>query len=269
MGAGTAAVIYNAMLREGLKPHQAAGFLGNFMEESTLNPNAYNKNEGAMGLAQWRGPRAEALKTFATQQGASAFDPAIQARFAVQEMRTNPEYRRSWDLMQNAANAKDAAHAVMTWEKPGGYNGKTNDPTGVPSYNDRVGHATSLLAQLSGAPSPGGNAGQGPTVANAAALPAATAPVAPAPVAPPPAAIRSGGGLVGMLGSDTGMTMDKMKTFMGGSEMGAATKGIGMLASAMAPPPAPPPPPPMAAPEENRPDMSLLALIGKKKKGLV
>lgn len=37
---------------------QAAGIVGNLAQESTLNPNAVNKNGGAMGIAQWMGKRA-------------------------------------------------------------------------------------------------------------------------------------------------------------------------------------------------------------------
>lgn len=118
---------------------------------------------------------------------------------------------------------------------------------------------------------PGANVGQGPTVANAAALPAPAA-AAPAvnPNALPPSPFGAGKGLVGMMQSEGGMTGDKLKTFLGGNEMGAATKGASMLASALAPAPAPAAPPPLPVPEENRPDMSLLAMLKpKRKRGLV
>lgn len=41
----------------GLTPPQAAGIVGNLYAESKLNPQAYNKNGGASGIAQWLGDR--------------------------------------------------------------------------------------------------------------------------------------------------------------------------------------------------------------------
>lgn len=155
--AGRAA--YDAMVADGLQPHQAAGFLGNFTEESSLNPNAYNKNEDAIGFAQWRGPRAAALKQYAAANGGDFRDPAIQGRFAAHEMRTNPEYKGAWEKLQASKTPQEAADAVVHWEKPGGW--KPGDATGVPSYNDRLNHAA-RAAQTYGArqadiPAPGAN----------------------------------------------------------------------------------------------------------------
>lgn len=135
--------VFDTMTAGGLQPHQAAGFLGNFVEESSLNPGAWNKAEGAGGLGQWRGPRLAALQSFAQQNGTDFRDPAIQAKFALNEISTDPQYRDAWARLQAAKTPQEAADAVIHWEKPGGW--KRGNATGVPSYNDRVNHAIGAL----------------------------------------------------------------------------------------------------------------------------
>lgn len=137
----------------------------------------------------------------------------------------------------------------------------------------------------------GRGAGRDPNLANvpAAAPPTqaqyaagangGTVPVQQTPAAPPvdptkgkfmgsDAAIRPGGGLIGMLqNNNPDMTMaQKMQTFMGSGEVAAAGKGLGMLASALAPAKAPPPQVVAEPIEENRPNLSLLAMLSPKRK---
>jgi hypothetical protein len=89
----------------------------------------------------------------------------------------------------------------------------------------------------------------------------------PPPVTPAPPVGR-GQGLYGLLSSDQPLSSQKVMNFMAGPEMTAATKGFGMLASAMAQPAARPAPPPMPVADANVPDMSLLQLI-KRKQGMI
>lgn len=247
------------------------------MIESNGNPNAVSPT-GPVGPFQFTKNTARAYGLPLDQRT----DEMASARAAADYAKDNMSV-----LQKALGRAPQGGELYMAHQQGGGGAAKLltnmNTPAGQLTDPDNIrvnsgdpnapasGIINKFIARYNGV-SPGGNTGQGPTVANAAALPTSADPqaaIAALTPKPPEAAIRSGGGLVGMLGSEGGMTMDKMKSFMGSTEMGAATKGIGMLASAMAPPPAPPPPPPMAAPEENRPDMSLLALIGKKKKGLI
>jgi hypothetical protein len=191
------------LLRGGLNPVQASGFLGNFMEESSLNPRAYNAKEGAGGLGQWRLDRIDALKNFAAQNGGNWADPTVQGMFAAHEVQTAPRFARVWSQLQSAATPQAAAHAVVGYEAPAGYNMRTGDPTGVPSYQDRVNHAASLYSQLQGgggvagmfapgdpANPAGPGAGQKPLAGSALAqaLPGATLPggAAAIPVEAPP-----------------------------------------------------------------------------------
>jgi len=78
-----AAIAYNYLLNKGLNPPQASGIVGNLMAESfgSIDPAAYNPSgggQGALGIAQWRGPRLENLLKFAGMNGEK---PMVQTTF--------------------------------------------------------------------------------------------------------------------------------------------------------------------------------------------
>lgn len=76
-----------AILRgDGLTPAQVAGVEGNWTVESSLNPSAINRQEGALGLAQWEGGRLQALQAFARSKGKPANDLTTQVQFALSEL---------------------------------------------------------------------------------------------------------------------------------------------------------------------------------------
>lgn len=70
----------------GLSPDQAAGVAGNLEVESGLSPTAYNKGEGALGLAQWEKGRLTQLQQFAAQNGTQATDFQTQLAFLGNEL---------------------------------------------------------------------------------------------------------------------------------------------------------------------------------------
>ena len=68
-GGTTAEKIFNFFTKNGLRPHQACGIIGNFYAESALDPKAVNPNDKGKkseGLAQWRGVRREQLISWST-----------------------------------------------------------------------------------------------------------------------------------------------------------------------------------------------------------
>jgi len=78
-----AAIAYNYLLNKGLNAPQASGIVGNLMAESfgSIDPAAYNPKgggQGALGIAQWRGPRLESLLKFAGMNGEK---PMVQSTF--------------------------------------------------------------------------------------------------------------------------------------------------------------------------------------------
>jgi hypothetical protein len=80
--------IMDRLMKGGMSRMQAAAVIGNLQQESGLASNAMNKDEGAYGLMQWRGPRFEALQQFAAKAGLPWTDPGVQADFISHEMNT-------------------------------------------------------------------------------------------------------------------------------------------------------------------------------------
>jgi len=144
------------LMAGGMSQMQAAAVVGNLQRESSLDPSAVNKDEGAYGLMQWRGPRFTALQQFAVQQGKPWSDPGVQADFIGHELRTT---ERGNAAAFNAAPDIDAATKAF---------GNQVVRFGDKSLGDRQANARALY---------GGGAGQ-----QAAGLPddAARATAAPA-----------------------------------------------------------------------------------------
>lgn len=111
-----------------LGAHQISGMLGRLSVESDLDPTAKRigdnkKYKGeladSIGIAQWNGPRQQALKAFAKENKADFNDLATQARFVVHEMATSE--KRAWNAVKAATNEKQAAIGMMHYERPDGY----------------------------------------------------------------------------------------------------------------------------------------------------
>lgn len=76
---------YRFLTDKGLSGQQAAGIVGNLMAESynEIRPNAYNPEgggQGAYGIAQWRGPRLDALNAFAEANKPRDAGPPLEAK---------------------------------------------------------------------------------------------------------------------------------------------------------------------------------------------
>ena len=102
--------LMDRLMKNGYSRAQAAAIVGNLQKESGLSPNNVNKDEGAYGLMQWRGPRFEQLQQFAASKGRSWTDPGVQADFIAHEMKTT-EAKNAAPFM--AAQTVDAASAAL------------------------------------------------------------------------------------------------------------------------------------------------------------
>jgi hypothetical protein len=136
------------LIARGLTPVQAAALTGHGMQESSLNPNAYNPAEGAFGAIQWREGRLDNLKKFAGSRGKPVNDLDTQLDFIIAEM-GGPEKKAGSAFL--ASTDLPSAHAAL----------KRYIRYGDKSDATRLGHAQALLG--------GGGA------------PVASAPVAAAP----------------------------------------------------------------------------------------
>jgi uncharacterized protein (TIGR02594 family) len=115
---------YNYLANKGLPAHQVAGIVGNLRGEShDLNPNAINPGDGAdgsdsIGIGQWNGARAVALKQFATATGRKWNDLGVQLDFMLHELKTTE--KGAGDALSRAKDSREATAAMIMFERPRG-----------------------------------------------------------------------------------------------------------------------------------------------------
>lgn len=117
---------YQRLISKGWAPHQAAGIVGNLQAESGagLNTQARNAGDGtdgsdSIGIAQWNGRRAQALKSFAAAQGTDWHDFDTQIDFIDYELRSSE--RAAGENLARSTNAEEAAAAFTGYERPAGW----------------------------------------------------------------------------------------------------------------------------------------------------
>lgn len=97
---------------KGLSALQIAGAEGNLQVESGLSATAYNRAEGAIGIAQWEGGRRTALQSYARAHGGTETDLNTQLDFMWAEL-TGSEHSALTALL--ATNS--AAAAATVWDQ--------------------------------------------------------------------------------------------------------------------------------------------------------
>lgn len=138
----TAAQIMSILMQGGLSAAGAAGMVGNWVQESSLNPNA-----SGGGLAQWIGSRYGALQSYAASIGKSPNTVDAQARFALQELQTT--YPNLYATLGTITDPGSAALMISNqYERPAA--SAANNPR-------RVGMAKAVYAAYTGNPDTGGN----------------------------------------------------------------------------------------------------------------
>jgi hypothetical protein len=120
VGGTNAEKIYNFFTNQGLTPAQAAGFIGNFYAESSLNSEAVNPNDKGKvseGLAQWRGDRRDGLMAFAASNNMNYKSLTAQLNYVMHELRTTE--KRAYGVLKTASTPKQAAIAICRfYERP-------------------------------------------------------------------------------------------------------------------------------------------------------
>ncbi|MCZ8545076.1 phage tail tip lysozyme [Mesorhizobium qingshengii] len=123
----------------------ASGLLGQFAGESNFNVNAINRNDGAdgshsIGIGQWNGNRARALKAFAAKQGKPVNDFETQLDFAMHELNTTEigTGRR----LAAARTVEEATAAGVGFERPRGWT--PENPTAALGWKHRLAAAKSI-----------------------------------------------------------------------------------------------------------------------------
>lgn len=107
---GVQGMVFERLRSNGIPDHIAAGFIGNFQQESGFNPRAHNAEEDAHGFAQWRQDRLINLDRFAASRGRDRYDPETQADFVLHEI-NGPE-KAAWARIQSAKTPEEAAALI-------------------------------------------------------------------------------------------------------------------------------------------------------------
>ncbi len=102
-----------------LSPVVASGILGNMQTESSFNTLAYNRGEGAIGLAQWEGGRRTNLEHFAASEGKPVTDWHVQIDFMMKEL-NGPESGAFARLQQAQTPQQAAAVFDQYYERSSG-----------------------------------------------------------------------------------------------------------------------------------------------------
>lgn len=134
LGADNRESTYNFFISKGLSPEIAAGFVGNFMQESGINPKSVN-SIGATGIAQWLGGRKANLVKLPNY-----FDLTVQLNFVWTEL--NGAEGSAYNKIKAASGLKDITYAIRKfYERPG--EAEANDAR-------RLSEATKALNQFGG-----------------------------------------------------------------------------------------------------------------------
>lgn len=132
---------YNDLISQGANPKEALFLTSAAASESGFNPAAVHDQGTGYGLYGHRLDRLDAMRKFAGVQFPSA---SQQNAFALQELRSRPEYK----MIEGAQNARDLAIAQMHFERPKGYT--PSDPTAGLNFAGRLGTLnkfTSLMGE--------------------------------------------------------------------------------------------------------------------------
>lgn len=97
---------------KGLNDIQSSAFVGNFYEESKFNTKAYNQDEHAKGIVQWRLDRYTGLDSFAKKVKKKWHDFQLQLEYAWHEL--NGKYKKVLPALErNKDNLKECVRIIM------------------------------------------------------------------------------------------------------------------------------------------------------------
>lgn len=129
----------------GYSDAQAAGIVGNLIQESGLDPNAANPRDPgtSIGLGQWNRERKAALMKFAAARGSSVANFRTQLDFVHHELQTTES--RAGAALKAATTVDAATAAMISFERPVGWT--PQNPRGGHGWANRLRHAESLFGQ--------------------------------------------------------------------------------------------------------------------------
>lgn len=133
-----------------LQPYQAAGIVGNLMQESTFMTNARNAGDGrdgsdSIGIGQWNQDRAHNFRAFA---GDNTGNLDTQLDFVMHELQGSGgngggSEAYAWNRLKSADNVHDATAAMISYERPSGWS--RQNPTAGHGFDNRLSWAGEVL----------------------------------------------------------------------------------------------------------------------------
>lgn len=109
--------VRSGLVNRGMAPHIAEGWALNFQDESGFKTGAVGDSGNAFGLAQWNGPRKQALMKYAASRGADPSDIDAQLDYLMTEL--NGSEKGAWAKIQATNTPGEAAAAIVnSFERP-------------------------------------------------------------------------------------------------------------------------------------------------------
>ncbi|TXR49886.1 phage tail tip lysozyme [Phyllobacterium endophyticum] len=141
---------FDFYVEKGMTPTAAAGFVGNLMGESDMNPEALRKDDAGPGLhsegiGQWNRERLAGLKRLAASRGTSHKDFRTQLEWGWEELQSSE--RAQYDRMMNAKDIDEATDGGIMYERPVGSN---KGPRNGHNWSGRNANARALLGMAPG-----------------------------------------------------------------------------------------------------------------------
>lgn len=127
--------------KDGLTNFQAAGIIGNLMQESGVNPKSNQSGGPGRGIAQWsEGGRWDALLRWVSAKGEDPFSLQGQLDFLWHEMTDVAPWKDSLPAVKSATTVEEATQKFeSTFEK-----------AGIPNMPNRIKYARQVLDKYGG-----------------------------------------------------------------------------------------------------------------------
>lgn len=109
---GSEAEAMNFFMNNGWTRAQAAGIVGNLIQESSLNPRAHNIRENAQGIAQWT-PVGGRQQSIADYLGKPILEATFQEQLRAIQWELTGNERNAGDMLRQSNTVSGAAEVVM------------------------------------------------------------------------------------------------------------------------------------------------------------
>lgn len=96
-------------ISKGWTPEQAAGIVGNLIQESELFTGAHNKREDAQGVAQWRADRVQRFEQLYKKR---ILEASFKEQLEYVHWELNNSEKSAGDRLRQARSAEEAAHII-------------------------------------------------------------------------------------------------------------------------------------------------------------